>query len=937
MLRTLLRGAGIAYAIYLALCVLVLMPALNFLPHWFVKQQYGRELSSEIILFNPFTLALEARQVAMPERDGSPFASLAGARVDLSLESLWHSGWVFDRVALDQLYLHLRRLPDGTPNFADLLPADSGEEEPAEPGAIPGITIRDLRFQARQIRLTDESREQPFSTHFDDLGIAVQDLSTVLEDGKPYSVDAYDEDGGHLHWEGVVSVPGQFSAGKIALSDLGLRAAWRLMEPWLSFELTDGRLSLEGLYSLDWREGFVYRVSDGGLHLAELSIDPKQASDLTDTGVALPALDVTGIEIDGARQHLKIADVTVENLVATGWMEGERISLAELFAPPAAGQEPAAEPGSEEAGPSWTAELVTARLTGGRINWRSEFTAPARLTVAPIEAKVDNLRWPLQEETAVSLAVTVNETARASIEGALALATGKGGIDYALESVPLAWFNPNFPTALKAEITDGALTLGGRMEMDEFAPTHIRGGGNVTGFAGSIQGEEASVTSWETVRWEELEVDLAQRSVSLQRLLIDNYSGRLHIREDGTINTQKLWQEEVGEKAEELAEDLELDTAWTVSIPVIRVTDSQIDFMDESLPIRFRTVVGDLDGEVLGISTRPGQVAEVDIHGSVDGYAPVVLTGSAEPFTQPPALDLALTFDGVDMALLTPYSGTYAGYAIDRGLLNLDLRYSLHEGHLEGQNNVVINQLKLGAKVDSDKALDLPLELALALLTDLNGVIDLAVPVSGDLDNPEFGLGSVIAGAFVNLLTKAITAPFALLANLVGTEEDLQRINFASGSSELDEAARSKLVELNSALTQRPGITLVITGTLHPEADVRKLREQLLAAELVAEGIAPEQIEGKGPDWEQAIGKRYAALAPPDGAEATIGQQYRAVRDQVPVPEAELEALLQARAVAVKAFLVNEMGLAADRAVIDQISLDDEAQQFSGVELGLDT
>ena len=126
--------------------------------------------------------------------------------------------------------------------------------------------------------------------------------------------------------------------------------------------------------------------------------------------------------------------------------------------------------------------------------------------------------------------------------------------------------------------------------------------------------------------------------------------------------------------------------------------------------------------------------AEIDMAGSVDGYAPVALVGTAAPLNTPPALDLTLTFDGVDMALLTPYSGTYAGYAIERGLLNLDLAYSLQEGQLDGNNKVVIEQLKLGDKVDSEQALDLPLELALALLTDINGVIDIALPVSGNLD-----------------------------------------------------------------------------------------------------------------------------------------------------------------------------------------------------------
>ncbi len=90
-------------------------------------------------------------------------------------------------------------------------------------------------------------------------------------------------------------------------------------------------------------------------------------------------------------------------------------------------------------------------------------------------------------------------------------------------------------------------------------------------------------------------------------------------------------------------------------------------------------------------SPAEGAEAKVDVRGSVDGYAPVALTGSTQPFLSPPDLDLILTFDGVDMALLTPYSGTYAGRAIERGLLNLHLEYKLEKGKLQGDNSVVFH------------------------------------------------------------------------------------------------------------------------------------------------------------------------------------------------------------------------------------------------------
>jgi hypothetical protein len=367
------------------------------------------------------------------------------------------------------------------------------------------------------------------------------------------------------------------------------------------------------------------------------------------------------------------------------------------------------------------------------------------------------------------------------------------------------------------------------------------------------------------------------------------------------------------------------------------VNNSEIDFMDESLPIKFRTVIGQLNGEILGISTDPGSQTQVDIRGSVDGYAPVTLQGTAKPFREPPDLDLDLSFDGVDLALLTPYSGTYAGYAIDRGLLKLDLNYTLADSQLEGHNSVVIDQLKLGDKVESDKAADLPLELAVALMTDSNGVIDIQVPVSGNIDDPSFDIGGVVTKAFFNLITKAVTAPFTLLANLVGSEEDLQRLSFKTGSAALDEASKTKLDQLNMALTERPALKLVIAGRLNLKADRERLQQLALRQQMLDEGLPAEAIDSRSEKWEASVEKRFATLPPAggDAPEPNTAQQYDAIAANVNVPDGDLLELAEARSVAVKSYLVNERQLGASRAAIEQTQLDNDKHNFSGVELSL--
>ena len=938
-MKKFIRILGICYLVYLAIVLVIITPALNFLPAWAVEKYLGRQLHSEFTYFNPFTLSLEVGKTELPEHDGARFVGLEHATINLSTASLWSGAWVFDKIGIKQLYVHVRELKDGTFNFSDMLPPEDPAASEEEPAGIPPVTIDLLDFNSQQLVYSTEAREKPSSTHLNDLTINIEGLSTVLEEGKPYRLDATGENGGQLHWEGEVSIPGEYSKGNLALTDIQLIPLWRFVEPWVAFSLEDGTLSIEGQYDVNWGDGLKYKVAGGEFRLDQIDLKPKSTEELPDTALALGSLKLSGIELDGTRQHVEMESLVIGQLGVSTWREGEQISLVDLFAvnfPEDAANTPAqADDSASSEQPEWTAGLGNIRLTDSKLRWRSQYTDPAQLEVTPIEFTASDIKWPLAGDTALKLNLTVNSQTSASVEGSLDLGTGMGSLAYQLQALPLAWFNPNLPAALNGEFTGGELQVTGELTLAEFTPATIAMDGSVTDFAAKVSQAETSLTSWETVRWQKLSIDMQKHQVALAKLSIDNYVGRIHINEDGSINASNVWKEEVGEQAEEVKEDLAEGEPWVVSIPLIHITDSQIDFMDESLPIAFRTVIGELNGDIKNISSETGVKTAVDIKGSVDGYAPVSLAGTAQPLRTPPAIDLLLTFDGVDMALLSPYSGTYAGYAIERGVLNLDLNYAMEENQLKGKNKIVIEQMKLGDKIESEQAVDLPLELALALLTDSNGVIDMDIPVSGDVNDPEFSVGSVVMGALFNLITKVVTSPFTLLASLVDSEEDLQRLNFKSGSSELEASTREKLDNLSAALAERPELKLVITGRLQLEGDRERMQKNRLQAELVAAGLPEQEAASKGPAWEEAIVERYQALSPGE-TEQTVREQYLKLAAEIPIADTDLLALASDRAIAVKTYLVNDAGLGPDRAAISKGNLDPENNRYSGVELEID-
>jgi hypothetical protein len=246
----------------------------------------------------------------------------------------------------------------------------------------------------------------------------------------------------------------------------------------------------------------------------------------------------------------------------------------------------------------------------------------------------------------------------------------------------------------------------------------------------------------------------------------------------------------------------------------------------------FSTGIQKLEGTVLGLSSNDRSRAKVDIHGSVDAFAPVSITGEFNVLSATLYTDLAMSFRNIELSTFNPYSGKFAGYNISKGKLSTELHYKVDGGKLDAQHHIVIEQLEFGDKTESKDAVSLPVKLAVALLKDREGVIDLNLPVTGSLNDPKFKLGPIIWKVFVNILEKAVTAPFALLGSLFGGGPDLQFVDFQPGAAELDPVAVEKTQSIVKALDARPQLKIEIPIAVINALDRPSLVEAKFQAQL---------------------------------------------------------------------------------------------------------
>jgi uncharacterized protein involved in outer membrane biogenesis len=341
-------------------------------------------------------------------------------------------------------------------------------------------------------------------------------------------------------------------------------------------------------------------------------------------------------------------------------------------------------------------------------------------------------------------------------------------------------------------------------------------------------------------------------SVEIAQVELDDLFARVVVTEQGRLNLQDIGAAPAPESAASdvaasvpapVASAAQPATAASAPLPVviqvggIKLVNARVDYTDHFVRPNYSAALTALNGSLGAFGSTSRDMAPLQLHGRAEGTAILDITGQVNPVARPLALDIEAKATDLELAPLSPYAGKYAGYAIERGKLSMDVSYKIAaDGQLEARNQVILNQLTFGNAIDSPTATKLPVRLAVALLKDRNGVININLPISGSVNDPQFSMGGIVVKLLVNLLVKAVTSPFSLLSGSGsgGGGPDMSAIEFRPGTAVVTDASAVALDKVASALADRPALQLTITGSADPQAERADWQREQVEAQLHA-------------------------------------------------------------------------------------------------------
>jgi len=878
--------------------VLLLYTAAGFwLLPWVAKDQipklitadYGLTSTVGEVRTNPFTLTVEVNDLRINDPDQQPLLGFDRLFLNLQTSSIINFAITLKELSVDNLYLNTLRYAFDDSNLQRSLDAaPAADPAAADVSSALRLLIYEINIRQGTLSIEDRLQNKPFRTQLGPVNVTINELNTLPDRSGKQQVSIVTETGAQVNWSGSLDIAPLVSRGTLSISGPLLPTVYRYLEDQVTFGLTGGDISVDMRYELVTTE-------DGGLRLAadELAIALTE-TELTDLASGAQILRVPVVAVSGGNvrypestAHFELAEIN--SIAINGWLNTDgTLNFDRLFVPQTAistteiesdiySLETAGTPEPMQPEAPWEVTLDALKINDLELRFED------RSLREPALLGIDNFNFSMSGISTRENGLFPFTAELSLLSGGNVAASGELGIlpapvldaTVSVEAMNLSIAQSYLSEFAKVRINTGQLNLDANVSSDSKEQLSVRGSIKVNQLNTQDMVTDTELLSWNRLLVDDISLGLSTAKLEISKLRFEDPYARLLIAKDQTTNFGDVMIDAGSAEPTSAATD---SGEFQIQIGEIDIRNGKADFVDNSLPLPFAASIRELKGDISTVSTTSTEPTKVDIKGRVDEYGSATISGDLYALDPLKYTDIGVIFDNISMPTLSPYTVEFVGRRIEGGKLNVALDYKFDDSQMLGKNSVVINQFTLGEKVASENAVNLPLGLAVALLKDKDGVIDINLDVSGDMDDPDFSVGRIVLKALSTLITKVATSPFRALGGLVGDDDiELDSLQFAAGTANLTPPDREKLAKLAEALSERPELTLVVAPVLDAELDRLAMQQASLVGKVDSQMSLKEQRE-ESPDMfvrrqRKVLESLYSSAAPGD-ALRDIKQQY---------------------------------------------------------------
>jgi len=874
-----------------------------------------RKTSVAKININPFALSVTIKGFSLEDPGKkTPFVAFDELYVNAdAVSSIFRMALILKKISLKNPYIGISRKKDGSYNFTDLIPKDEEKPKPVKEEKPFLFSLNNIQIINGKIDFSDEPNQTNHKVREMNLSIPfVSNIEYYLKEYvEPKFSAIINNNKFELAGKTQPFLKSRATSFDLNVQDLDIPFYLKYVPVKMNFKLNSARLDTKmKLNFVMYNDKPPSLALSGNATLRKIILDDLQNNKI----LHVPSLSINMTSVEPLIPNIHLAEIAIQSpeLVIRRDKKGE-INLLNLVQKQTKKEKTIAK---ETTAPAATKNTeLKFRLDNFLID-KADITfiddkpyQPANIHIVPLRLKAVNLSLEKGAQGNIDLALTLDKKSEISAQGTLGLEPLNANLALNIKNIGIRTFQSYFTDKVKIDVTRGVVSTIGN-----FSLATGKNGEPVIKYAGNISVNHLATIdkaqSNNFLKWKDLSFDQIQAGYNpfflhIKTISLADFYARIIINPDKKTNIQNIFSDDskkepekkespakYGEKKQEAKPP---EKPADIKIGKIIFRGGNIDFHDNNIKPNYAANMLNMTGSITGLSSQDMTRADVTLKGNLGHGSPIDIAGKINPLAKDLFADIKISFKDIELSPVTPYTNKYLGYPIIKGKLSFDVTYLVDKRKLESQNKVIIDQLTFGDKVESPDAIKAPVTLAVSLLTDRNGQINLDVPVSGSLDDPKFKVWPIIWQVLVNLITKAVTAPFALLSSLTGGGEELSFIEFDYGNTIITDESRKKITTIGKALYDRPALKLDIEGYIDPENDKEGLKKADLnhrikaqkLKEMLSKGgeqIALEQIQLTTEEYEKYLKQTY------DAGKFTKPRNFVGIAKKLPA--AEMEKLL---------------------------------------------